>query len=38
MVDHNDHMFGVDKFDQLASDYSFLHKSMKWWGIFLLVP
>ena len=29
--DYNKHMLGVDKLDQLASYYSFLHKSVKWW-------
>ncbi len=29
--DYNQHMLGVDKLDQLASYYSFLHKSVKWW-------
>ena len=31
VVDYNDYMLGVDKLDQLASYYSFLHKSVKWW-------
>ena len=31
VVDYNDHMLGVDELDQLASYYSFLHKSVKWW-------
>ncbi len=29
--DYNQYMLGVDKLDQLASYYSFLHKSVKWW-------
>ena len=29
--DYNQHMLGVDKLDQFASYYSFLHKSVKWW-------
>ena len=29
--DYNDHMLGVDKMDQLATYYSFLHKYVKWW-------
>ena len=29
--DYNQHMVGVDKLDQFASYYSFLHKSVKWW-------
>ncbi len=33
-VDYNQHMFGVDKLDQLVSYYSFLHKSVKWWRRF----
>ena len=28
---YNDHMLGVDKMDQLATYYSFLRKSVKWW-------
>ena len=28
---YNEHMLGVDKTDQLASYYSFLQKSVKWW-------
>ncbi len=36
--DYNQHMLGVDKLDQLASYYSFLHKSVKWWRrVFFLV-
>ena len=31
IVDYNNHMFGVDKLDQMMSYYSFLHKSIKWW-------
>ncbi len=29
--DYNQYMLGVDKTDQLASYYNFLHKSVKWW-------
>ena len=29
--DYNQHMLGVNKLDQFASYYSFLHKSVKWW-------
>ena len=29
--DYNQYMLGVDKLDQFASYYSFLHKSVKWW-------
>ena len=29
--DYKQHMLGVDKLDQFASYYSFLHKSVKWW-------
>ncbi len=29
--DYNQYILGVDKLDQLASYYSFLHKSVKWW-------
>ncbi len=29
--DYNQCMLGVDKLDQLASYYSFPHKSVKWW-------
>ena len=29
--DYNQYMLGVDKLDQLASYYSFLNKSVKWW-------
>ena len=29
--DYNQHMLGIDKLDQFASYYSFLHKSVKWW-------
>ena len=29
--DYNQHMLGVDKLNQFASYYSFLHKSVKWW-------
>ena len=28
---YNQHMLGVDKMDQLATYYSFLRKSVKWW-------
>ena len=28
---YNQHMLGVDKLDQFARYYSFLHKSVKWW-------
>ena len=28
---YNDNMLGVDKMDQLATYYSFLRKSVKWW-------
>ena len=31
VVDYNEYMLGVDKLDELASYYSFLHKSVKWW-------
>ena len=31
IVDYNEHMLGVDKFDQMMSYYSFLHKTIKWW-------
>ena len=29
--DYNQHMLGVNKLDQFASYYSFLHKSVRWW-------
>ena len=29
--DYNQHMLGVDKLNQFASYYIFLHKSVKWW-------
>ena len=31
VADYNLHMIGVDRMDQLASYYSFTHKSVKWW-------
>ena len=31
IYDYNQDMLGVDKLDQFASYYSFLHKSVKWW-------
>lgn len=31
IADYSNHMFGMDKCDQLGSYYSFLHKSVKWW-------
>ena len=38
VTDYNKYMLGVDKFDQLVSYYSFLHKSIKWWRkVFFLV-
>ena len=31
VADYNLHMIGVDKMDQIASYYSFTHKTVKWW-------